>query len=152
MLNKQRSGFGLAVLIALMALVIGAISAVAQPVQLPDKTLNPIDTSGLAGPPTVKITEAKEIPAKGSQFHQVRVKWTAQTPNLTKLEGFAISVTTKDEKGNLTTNQTAAGSVRELVLQVQIRGKIQVTQTTIITSFTTLAAQSPRHVFAFAAD
>ncbi len=142
MLNKQRSGFGLAVLIALMALVIGAISAVAQPVQqLPDKTLNPIDTSGLAGPPTVKITEAKQIPANGNNFHQVRVKWTAQTPNLTKLEGFAISVTTKDEKGSLTTNQTAAGSVRELVLQVQFRGKIQVTQTTIVTSFTTLATQ-----------
>ncbi len=138
MLNKQRSGFRLAVLIAL---IVGTISAVAQPVQPPDKTLNPLDIPNLAGPPTVKITEAKEIPAKGSQFHQVRVKWTAQTPNLTKLEGFAISVTTKDEKGNLTTNQTAAGSVRELVLQVQLRGKIQVTQTTIVTSFTTLATQ-----------
>lgn len=126
--------FGLAVMLASLN------GAFAQPTaQIPDKVLNPIDTSLPFGPPKVQITEVKSASAQGTGF-QVRVKWTAQTPSTTRLDKFEVSVSVKDSNANTNTGtKTALSSAREVLVPVSITAKPTTFQATITTFFTTIA-------------
>ncbi len=131
MYTKQQLIFAVAIMLAMI------INVIAQPNQV----TNPIDTSGPFGAPTVQITEVKGFTAPGSGF-QVRVKWAAQTPATSRLDKFEISVSVRDSNGNTRTgNQTAAGTVRELVIPVSITAKPVSFQANITTFFIPIAQQ-----------
>ena len=119
-----------------VALMIWTISALAQPTpQIPDKTFNPGDLSTVVGPPKVQITEVKTASAPGTGF-QVRVKWTAQTPNTTKIDKFEISVSVRDTNNNTNTGtKTAVSSAREILVPVSITAKPITFQANITTFF-----------------
>jgi hypothetical protein len=120
----------------MVALIIWTISAFAQPTQqIPDKTFNPGDLSTVVGPPTVQITEVKTASAAGTGF-QVRVKWTAQVPNTTKIEKFELSVSVRDTNNNTNTGtKTAVSAVREILVPVSITAKPVTFQANITTFF-----------------
>ena len=137
MLNQVRSW------IAVTPILLGLMFvAVAQPVQqLPDKTINPIDPSAPFGPPKVQITEVKSATKSVSGF-QVRVKWTAQTPNTTKIDKFEVSVSVRDTNGNTRTGtQTAVSTAREIVIPVSVTAKPTTFQANITTFFIPIAPQ-----------
>lgn len=126
--------FGLALMLALIS------GAIAQPTaQVPDKVINPIDTSLPFGPPKVQITEVKTASAQGTGF-QVRVKWTAQTPSTTKIDKFEVSVSVRDTNGNTNTGtKTAVSSAREVLVPVSITAKPTTFQANITTFFVPIA-------------
>lgn len=135
MLNQLRSWIP-----AIPALLGLLLVAAAQPVQqVPDKTINPIDTSTAFGAPKVQITEVKSVASSGGGF-QVRVKWTAQTPNTTTLDKFEVFVSVRDSNGNTRTGtQTAVSTARELVVPVSITAKPVSFQANITTFFIPIA-------------
>jgi hypothetical protein len=123
-------------ILGLTMMMAALITAIAQPTQqIPDKTFNPGDLSTVVGPPKVQIIEVKTASAPGTGF-QVRVKWTAQVPNATKIEKFEISVSVRDTNNNTNTgNKTAVGTARELLIPVSITAKPVTFQANITTFF-----------------
>ncbi len=136
MQTKRQLSLGLLMMLA------SIISVIAQPTaQIPDKAINPIDTSGTFGPPKVQITEVKSATTNGSGF-QVRVKWTAQVPNTTKIDKFEVSVSVRDTNNNTNTGtKIAISSARELVIPVSITAKPNTFQANITTFFVPITLQ-----------
>ena len=122
-------------ILGLLLTLTGIISATAQPTQqLPDQ-INPGDLSNVVGPPTVQITEVKAASSQGTGF-QVRVKWTAQVPNLTKLDKFEVSVSVRDTNNSTHTGtKTAASTAREILIPIAITAKPASFQASITTFF-----------------
>ena len=121
-------------------------TAFAQPQsQLPNNTGSQFDPTIAIGPPTVVVTEVKNLGPTGNNL-RIRVKWNAQIPNTTKVEKFRVLLAVNYTSGDpALPNQDVTASTREAILLVPNRGASNPPKsfrTFIQAFFTTIVAQS----------
>lgn len=132
----------------IVTLVMAAFSALAlaQPQsQLPNNNSSQFDPSVAVGPPTVTVTEVKNLGVSGNNL-RIRVKWNAQIPSTTKVEKFRALLAVNYNSGNpALPNQEVPASAREAVLLVPNQGTSNPPKsfrTFIQAFFTTIVSQS----------
>ncbi|MBS1811821.1 MAG: hypothetical protein JST84_26915 [Acidobacteria bacterium] len=133
-------------IIAVLALTVLSVAVFAQAQsQLPDNVGNQFDPGVAVGPPSVNVTEVKNLGPSGNSL-RIRVKWNAQIPSTTKVETFRAFVTVNYNSGAPETKSTdATSSAREAIILIPNRGAANLPKTFkafIETAFTTIVTQS----------
>lgn len=132
-------------LIGALLVLLSASGAVFAQTQLPGNIGGQFDPSPALGPPTVVVTEVKNLGVSGNNL-RIRVKWNAQVPGTTKVEKFKVLLAVNYTSGDpALPNQDVTAATREAILLVPNRGASNPPKsfrTFIQAFFTTIVAQS----------